>query len=116
MHPGETGDEPKFQFVTRVIDVGPEQGGDATLGKLTLSARYADSEGDTYFLVAVYAGKKELHRGLYQFVHDHPPGFEFAGGHGFTGLVYVAAPDGRGDYQYSCEVSRSDRARGPNPE
>ncbi len=103
--PADTGSEPKYQHVSRVLDLGPEEDGTVSLGTVTLSAHYFDSvhQGSS-FQVRVSAKEQHLHSVLYQFNRTAPPKSEFVGDHGFTGLVYVTSPYDRGGYQYICKV------------
>jgi hypothetical protein len=41
---------------------------------------------------------------LYQFSASQPPRNQFAGGHGFTGLVYAFHPTTRAELQYWCRA------------
>ncbi len=105
--PGETGAEPKFQHTSRVLELGPEHNGEITLGSITLGAAYGDSPYDgASFGLHVRSGDRALFSTLYQFARQDPPTLEFAGDHGFTGLVYVTSPRDSGDYQYTCKIVR----------
>jgi hypothetical protein len=90
----------------RSLEVGPGQAASETLGQLTLSARYAaaEFEGNSFSLTAS-AGEAQVLSALFQFGRSLPQN-QFAGGHGFTGLLYFTHPAAGGDYQAFCEVVR----------
>lgn len=90
----------------RTLHVGPAEGARETLGRLTLSARFAssESEGNSFSLTAS-SGEAQVLSALYQFGGGLPQN-QFAGGHGFTGLLYFTHPTQGGDYQAFCEMMR----------
>jgi hypothetical protein len=45
---------------------------------------------------------KLIEESLFQFDREKPPVNAFLGGHGFTGLHYVYAPDSQAELQYIC--------------
>jgi hypothetical protein len=95
-----------LELEERALDVGPEEAASETLGQLTLSARYDASqfEGNSFSLT-VSAAEAQVLAVLFQFGSGLPQN-QFAGGHGFTGLLYFTHPTAGGDYQAFCEVRR----------
>jgi hypothetical protein len=101
---GQSGNEPGFQFEQRVTSVQPNEAASQTLGLVTLTLRYDvdDVETDSFSLNA-RADDKSLLSILYQLGAGLPKN-QFAGGHGFTGLLYLTHPSAGGDYQAYCEA------------
>jgi hypothetical protein len=95
-----------LELEERALDVGPEEAASETLGQLTLSVRYDASqfEGNSFSLT-VSAAEAQVLAVLFQFGSGLPQN-QFAGGHGFTGLLYFTHPTAGGDYQAFCEVRR----------
>ena len=93
-----------FEFQERVVDIAPGQTQMASLSQLTLTGSYADSafEGSSFNL-RVTAGDVQLLATLFQF-SDGLPQNQFAGGHGFTGLLHLTHPTDGGNYQAFCEA------------
>ena len=97
----ESSEQPSFE--EQVLAIPPNQDVVATLGKLDLKARFSSDqfEGNAFSL-SVAAGETSVWSALYQF-GDTLPENQFAGGHGFTGLIYLTHPSEGGDYQLFCE-------------
>jgi hypothetical protein len=101
--PGEDPDDPKFQFEERVLRVAAGEDASVTLGDLTLALAYAVPEEDVPAVsISATAGDARLVGWLYQL--DGAVRNEFAGDHGFTGLVYLTHPTEGGDYQLICKA------------
>jgi hypothetical protein len=95
-----------LELEERALDVGPEEAASETLGQLTLSARYdADEFEGNSFSLTVSSAEAQVLSVLFQFGSSMPQN-QFAGGHGFTGLLYFTHPTAGGDYQAFCEVRR----------
>ena len=101
---GQTGNEPLFQLEERSLSVGPDEDASELLGELTFVVGYSadEFEGDSIVLSAV-DGQARVLSILYQ-LSDGLPQNQFAGGHGFTGLLYFTHPTEGGDYQAFCEA------------
>lgn len=93
-----------LEFEEQVLELGPGEQGSANLAGVTLSLSYnlSEQEPDT-LLLEVTAGETALLRTLYQLIDQKLPQNQFAGGHGFTGLMYFTHPSQGGDYQAICE-------------
>jgi hypothetical protein len=102
--PGESPGDPKFQFQERVARAEPGKPAQASLADVTLSVSYTadEFEGSSVSVGAAFDGKP-LVTSLYQLERSPPPRNQFAGGHGFTGLVYLSHPTKGGDYQFICQ-------------
>src|SRR5262245_46006449 len=96
----------EFQLVERSLSVAADQDASETLGQLTFSVGYhlSEQEIDTVSLRAA-DGSTSVLAVLYQLA-DGLPQNQFAGGHGFTGLLYFTHPTAGGDYQAFCESVR----------
>jgi hypothetical protein len=95
-----------LELEERALDVGPGEAASETLGQLTLSARYgADPFEGNSFSLTVSSAEAQVLSVLFQFGSGLPQN-QFAGGHGFTGLLYFTHPTAGGDYQAFCEVRR----------
>lgn len=95
-----------LQFEERTLELGAGDVAGATLGQLTLTARYSSDELEgSSFSLSVAADDAQLFSVLYQFDGALPQN-QFAGGHGFTGLSYFTHPTAGGDYQSFCDVRR----------
>ncbi|MPZ88130.1 MAG: hypothetical protein GEU81_08655 [Nitriliruptorales bacterium] len=72
---------------------------------IDLTYDFSEQEGATMRIDARQPGAEHyLSRGLYQFIAGEPPDNAFAGGHGFTGLVYIQPPDSTAEAQYFCQT------------
>lgn len=74
---------------------------------MEFSAQYWDDqfEGRSLLVSVINADTgRELVRHLYQMDRGKSPINQFTGGHGFTGLVYVYAPDSAAELQCFCEA------------
>ncbi len=100
---GQTGNEPIFQLEERLFTVGPDEDASELLGQITLAVNYdmAEFDSDSITLSAT-AGEARIISILYQ-LSEAMPRNQFAGGHGFTGLLYFTHPTAGGDYQAFCE-------------
>jgi hypothetical protein len=95
-----------LELEERRLDVGPEEAASETLGQLTLAARYdADEFEGNSFSLSASAAEAQVLSVLFQFGSGLPQN-QFAGGHGFTGLLYFTHPTAGGDYQAFCEARR----------
>lgn len=78
-------------------------------GDLRLQARYwtgaADGERALQLLVTPAGAAEPLLTHLYQLPQDSGPQNQFAGGHGFTGLIYVYHPTSGAELQFWCEAA-----------
>jgi hypothetical protein len=90
-----------------ILLIPPNEDRALALGQMTLSGYYSSDtfEGSSFNLRAT-AGETQVLGALYQFSRTLPMN-QFAGGHGFTGLLYLTHPSDGGNYQAFCE-SRSD--------
>ena len=101
---GDDPGDPKFQFEERTLSVGKNEDGSEALGKLTLDLSYDDSEYEGSSVgVSVSTAEHPLFRSLYQ-LGERGLINQFAGDHGFTGLVYLTHPTDAGDYQLICKA------------
>lgn len=106
---GEDPADPKFQFEERTLTVGKNEDDSATLGNLTLDLRYDDSEHEGSSAgVSVSTPEHPLFRSLYQ-LGEQGLLNQFAGAHGFTGLIYLTHPTHGGDYQLICKSREATR-------
>lgn len=103
---GQTGQEPAFQLEERTLTVAAGEDATERLGALTFRVGFQtyESELDTISLSASAEGAQVLSI-LYQLSSGLPQN-QFAGGHGFTGLLYFTHPTQGGDYQAFCEAVR----------
>lgn len=100
---GDDPADPKFEFEERTLVAAKNEDESTTLGKLTLDLRYDDSEEEGSSVgVSVSTADHPLFRTLYQ-LGEHGLVNQFAGDHGFTGLVYLTHPTDGGDYQLICK-------------
>lgn len=103
---GQALEDPALQFEERVLNVAAGQDASQTLGRLTFSVGLRDSEQDVDTVsVSAAEGANSLFSILYQLPSGLPQN-QFAGGHGFTGLLYFKHPTAGGDYQAYCESVR----------
>lgn len=101
---GTPGQEGGTDFTERVLAVGPNEAFISTLGKLDFRGKYfSDQFEGSNFSMNVAAGEKSVFGSLYQFGNALPAN-QFAGGHGFTGLIYLTHPTEGGDYQLWCQT------------
>jgi uncharacterized protein YjbI with pentapeptide repeats len=74
-----------------------------SVGRLQLTAQYSGGgREEPAFGLQVRAGEVQLFRALYQLYGGRPPRNQFAGQHGFTGLLYFTHPSEGGNYQVIC--------------
>ena len=73
---------------------------------LTFDVHYQSSaiDGSSVSIRAAFDGKGIV-KWLYQLKTKPQPVNQFAGGHGFTGLVYLVNSNKPDDYQFLCEFS-----------
>jgi hypothetical protein len=103
---GQSLEDPALQLEERVLSVAADQDASETLGRLTFSVGLHTSEQDVDTArVSATDGDKSLFSILYQLSSGLPQN-QFAGGHGFTGLLYFTHPTAGGDYQAFCESVR----------
>src|SRR5262245_29777991 len=102
----QSNEQPGLQLEERVLDVAVDESASETLGQLTFSVGFHDSEQevDTINLSAADGASSVLSI-LYQLAAGLPQN-QFVGGHGFTGLLYFTHPTAGGDYQAFCESVR----------
>lgn len=83
-------------------------------GEFRITASYMDYEGDSPGLIITVkhatTGKKLSHT-LYQFESLSNLRNEFSGGHGFTGLHYIYAPNSEAELQYFCTIESNSASR-----
>ena len=104
--PGESPMDPKFQLQERALRVGRGEQASAAIADIKLDVHYFSDafEGSSVSVAAAFDGKPSV-SWLYQLTSDPLPRNQFAGGHGFTGLVYLVHPTKAGAYQFLCEFS-----------
>ena len=103
---GQSPEDPAFQSEERVLGVAVDQDASETLGRLTFSVGFHSSEYDVDTISLRAAdGDTSVLSILYQLSSGLPQN-QFAGGHGFTGLLYFTHPTAGGDYQAFCESVR----------
>lgn len=103
---GQSLDDPALQLEERVLTVAADQEASETLGQLTFGVGFHPSEYDADSVgLRVEDGATSVFSILYQLSSGLPKN-QFAGGHGFTGLLYFTHPTAGGDYQAFCESVR----------
>lgn len=94
---------------SKTLRLVPEQNGDGATVKfqdLSLKAVYVvpPTEAPALSVSVASADGKAVASSLYQLQRERRTVNQFAGGHGFTGLVYVYAPASEAELQYYCNV------------
>lgn len=99
----EAMDPADLEFSEATLALSPNEEDTVTLGSMELSGNYSSSEFESAsFHLRVTAGETTLFSTLYQ-LSDGLPLNQFAGDHGFTGLMYLTHPTEGGDYQLICK-------------
>lgn len=103
---GQSLEAPAPQLEERVLTVAADQEASERLGQLTFGVGFRSSEYDADSVgLRVEDGATSVLSILYQ-LSSGLPNNQFAGGHGFTGLLYFTHPTAGGDYQAFCESVR----------
>lgn len=92
--------------------IGMSEPGDRSItsGGFRFRILYSDDRYDGRTLIAyVYSASsgKLIEESLFQLDRQKGPLNEFIGGHGFTGLHYVYAPDSAAELQYFCRATEA---------
>lgn len=95
-------DQPKLLDEIRMSTPGDRS---VSLGSFRFRVLYWDDPYEGRALITyVYlqSTKKLIEQSLFQLERQKGPVNQFSGGHGFTGLRYVYAPDSAAELQYFC--------------
>ena len=101
---GDDPADPKFEFEERTLTVAKNEDASETLGKLSLNLSYSvDQHEGSGASLTVSNGDQQVFHALYQ-IGSRGLINQFAGDHGFTGLIYLTHPTEGGDYQLICKA------------